>query len=361
MKYGIITHYDVLNHGAMLQLNALIQVLKGCDVEARALQFEKNYDFMDRKQKSKYKFGIGSVIVYVKFLKERGIRNFLFLYKKTNLQNRFKKKHNLIGPFYTECGELDGVVIGSDEVFALHTGPTPVFWGHALPSKKVFSYAGCFGPTTIEDIDRKNCRAFVESGLKSMAGLAMRDQNSIKIAEKLTGKTPELVCDPVILYGYEREIAASVRPLKEKYMVVYAYDQRMNKHKEVESIKAFAKENNLKIISPGFYHSWVDKNVNPSYDSILSWFKYAECVVTDTFHGCVMSLITGADMAVVIRDNANKLMNLMNEYHIEDRRIDMSWNLERIFSKKVDWDEVNSEITKRRAESMEYLKRMIKE
>ena len=359
LKYGIITHYDVLNHGAMLQLNALVQTLRSCNVEAQALQFEKNYDFMDRKQKSKYKVGISSVWIYMKFLKERGVRNFLFLYKKTKLQNRFKKEQNLIGPFYSECGELDGVVIGSDEVFALHTGPTPVFWGHALPSKKVFSYAGCFGPTTIEDIDRKNCRAFVESGLKSMAGLAMRDQNSIKIAEKLTGKTPELVCDPVILYGYEREIAASVRPLKEKYIVVYAYDQRMNEPKEVESIKAFAKERNLKIVSPGFYHGWVDKNVNPAYDNTLSWFKYAEYVVTDTFHGAVMSLITNREMAVKVRDNGNKLVNLLNEYGLTDRLIDETWNLEIIFEKPIDWGYTNKQIEERRQNSLDYLKRMI--
>lgn len=28
MKYGIITHYDVHNHGAVLQLNALINCLQ---------------------------------------------------------------------------------------------------------------------------------------------------------------------------------------------------------------------------------------------------------------------------------------------------------------------------------------------
>ena len=28
MKYGIITHYDVHNYGDVLQLNALIKVLK---------------------------------------------------------------------------------------------------------------------------------------------------------------------------------------------------------------------------------------------------------------------------------------------------------------------------------------------
>ena len=359
LQYGIITHYDVLNHGAMLQLNAMVQVLKENGIEAQALQFEKNYDFMDRKEVFKYKVGIGSIFAYLKFLKERGVRNFIFLYKKTKLQDAFKRAHSLIGPFYSECGELDGVVIGSDEVFALHTGPTPVFFGHALPSKKVFAYAGCFGPTTEADVEKKNCRAFVESGLRSMAGLAMRDQNSIQITEDLTGVKPELVCDPVILYGYQKEIAAGARPLKEKYMVVYAYDKRMNESEEVKAIKTFATQRGLKIISPGFYHKWVDKNVNPPYDDILNWFKYAECVVTDTFHGAVMSLITNREMAVKVRDNGNKLVNLLNEYGLDNRLIDDSWNLEKTFSSVIDWKYTNMQIEKRRYSSLDYLKRMI--
>ena len=55
MKYGIITHYDVHNHGAVLQLNALVLALrKRYGVEAQALQFDKNYDFMGRELKAKY-------------------------------------------------------------------------------------------------------------------------------------------------------------------------------------------------------------------------------------------------------------------------------------------------------------------
>ena len=359
LKYGIITHYDVLNHGAMLQLNAMVQVLNENGIEAQALQFEKNYDFMDREEVSKYKVGIGSVLTYLRFLKERGIANFIFLYKKTKLQNTFKRNHKLIGPFYTECNNLDGVIIGSDEVFALHTGPTPVFFGHALPSKKVFAYAGCFGPTKKADIDKKNCRAFVESGLKSMTGLAMRDQNSIQITEELTGIRPTLVCDPVILYGYEKEIENGVRPLKDKYMVIYAYDKRMNEENEVNAIKAYAKEKGLKIISPGFYHKWADKNVNPSYDDILSWFRFAECVVTDTFHGAVMSIITNRELAVKVRDNGNKLVNLLDEYGLKDRLIDSEWNLNSLFSKSVDWSYTNEQIYQRRSASLDYLKNMI--
>ena len=357
MKYGIITHYDVHNHGALLQLNGLKQVLKSLGIEASALQFDKNYDFMGRAMKAKYEISFKSVGIYMKFIAERGLKSTFFNYKKSKLLNGFRKDMQLVGHYYTECRELNGVVVGSDEVFALHTGPTPAFFGHALPSKKVFAYGGCFGPTTIEEVDKWHCRAFVASGLGSMCGLGMRDQNSICIANELTGKQAELVCDPVILYGYKKEIEGKKRPMREPYLVVYAYDNKFDDQSEV--IKDYAHRNGLKIVSPGFIQKWVDVNANVDPVDLLNWFQHAECVVTNTFHGCVMSIITGREMAVKMRGNANKLFNLMREYKIEERVFGEEKSLDDVFAQKVDWSVVDEQIKERRAASMDYLKRMI--
>lgn len=358
MKYGIITHYDVHNHGAILQLNALIKVLKNSfGIDASALQFDKNYDFMGHQMKAKYEISAKSIGIYWDYLRERGIGCFAFNYKKKKILDAFKKKEYLIGDYYTECGNLDGVIVGSDEVFALHTGPTPVFFGHALPSDKVFAYGGCFGPTTIEDIDKWHCRAFVRSGLDSMCGLGMRDQNSIEIASKLTAKQPELVCDPVILYGYEKEQKAVDRKLNVPYMIVYSYDGKFDDSSDV--IKKYAIEHGLKIVSPGFYQKWADYNVNLDPIELLHWFKGAEAVVTNTFHGCVMSIITGREMAVKLRDNANKLLNLMKEYQIDNRVFGDGRTLSDVFTHKVSWDVVDKQIAERRASSLNYLQRMI--
>lgn len=357
MEYGIITHYDVHNHGALLQLNGLKQVLKGLGINASALQFDKNYDFLGHDMKAKYEVSLKSIGIYLRYLKERGVAQTLYNYKKKKVLATFRTQKELVGAYYTECGELDGVVVGSDEVFALHTGPTPAFFGHALPSSKVFAYGGCFGPTTIEEVDKLHCRALVTSGLDNMVGMGMRDQNSIRIAEELTGKKAELVCDPVILYGYEKEIANMSCPMTEKYMVVYSYDGKFEE--SAEEIKAYARNHGLKIVSPGFYQKWADVNVNVDPVSLLAWFKGAECVVTNTFHGCVMSIITGTNMAVRLRGNANKLLNLMTEYEIVDREFGGDNSLENVLSRNVNWTVVNEQVKIRRAQSMDYLQRMI--
>lgn len=361
MRYGIITHYDVHNHGAVLQLNAICKVLRQeFNIEATALQFDKNYDFLGHEMKAKYEISIKSVAIYLRFLQKRGWKSLLFNIKKRRVLAFFKVEHKLVGDYYTECGELDGVIVGSDEVFALHTGPTPVFFGHALPSKKVFAYAGCFGPTTIDEVERLHCRDLVSSGLRAMVGLAMRDQNSVNMARELTGREVDLVCDPVILYGYEKELEKHEPVTLPPYLLVYAYDMNMNKPEEIEKIKSFACDKGLKIVSPGFYHSWVDYNINVDPIEVLRYFKYADCVVTDTFHGSVMSIITGKEIAVRVRENTNKLLNLLEEYGLDDRVVGDDWNLDRVFSKKINSEAVKAEVLRRREESKAYLCKMVK-
>ena len=115
----------------------------------------------------------------------------------------------------------------------------------------------------------------------------------------------------------------------------------------------------FKLYLPVFIRSGADINVNCDPIELLAWFKGAQCVVTNTFHGCVLSIITGREMAVRLRGNANKLLNLMTEYKIENREFGNTRLLDDVFSTNVDWNAVNDQIKLRRASSMAYLKKMI--
>lgn len=220
----------------------------------------------------------------------------------------------------------------------------------------MISYAASFGPTTMEDIGRRHCVPLVKSGLEGMDAISVRDRNSARIVEQLTGRKPQMVCDPVILYGYKDEIARFEPLNTEKYLLVYAYDNRMNGAEEVRAIREYARRRGLKTVSPGFYHSWCDRNVNVDPVQLLRYFAQAECVVTDTFHGTVMSLVTGRDMAVMLRDNGNKLVNLLEEYGLTDRIVGDFSELDSVFSRKIDYGRVNAELERRRAEGMAFLK-----
>lgn len=358
MECGIITHYDVHNHGAVLQLFALINVLRrDFNIEAKALTFEKNYDFIDQELKNKYELSLKSLPIYLKYLKERGFGAMIYNIRKRQTLEHFKSKENIIGRHYRNYKALQHVIIGSDEVFALHTGPTPVFWGHALPTDNVFSYAGSFGPTNIEDVYNLNCDSLVRSGFQRMSGISVRDQNSKDIIRSITGMEVTVVVDPVLLYGYSDEIRGLSRPINDKYLIVYAYDKRMNNAKEVEAIKEFAHQKGLTIVSPGFYHKWVDKNINVDPIELLGWFKHAEYVITDTFHGSVMSLITNRPFSVMVRDNGNKVINLLREYNLENRVVkELKSDLLIHYDSAIDYVTTNEIIKDKRRTSMHYLK-----
>lgn len=361
MKIGIITHYDVHNHGALLQLNALIRILSSLGIEAQALQYDKNYDFLGINLKNKYNISIKSIYFYINYIKKEGLKKTLFNIKKKKTLDLFKKRNNLIGEYYSQTKNIDAIVIGSDEVFALHTGPTPILFGHASPCKFVFTYAASFGPTTIEDIKRLNCLSFVQSGINSLASISVRDLNSYNIIKELISRDVTIVCDPVILYGYSKEISLHTRINLPSYILLYSYDKNMNTSQEIQEIRTIAEKNSLKIVSVGFYHSWCDYNINADPIKLLHYFCSAQKIITDTFHGSVLSIITNKEFAVKTRDNSNKLYNLLDEYNLTDRIITTSTTYEEIFQEKINYESVNKEIENRRKISMNFLTKTIKQ
>ena len=68
MKAGILTYYNVHNHGSSLQSKALKNVLSSLGFETYFLDFERNYDFIPLQQSKKYKIGLGSIPFYFKYL-----------------------------------------------------------------------------------------------------------------------------------------------------------------------------------------------------------------------------------------------------------------------------------------------------
>lgn len=353
MKIGILTHYDVHNHGALLQLNALTRVLESKGHSVSALTYKKNYDFMAEGLDKKYDISIRSLFFYLSYIPRIGICRTLFNVKKKRILD--KTRNSLKGEYYSSAKNLDAVFIGSDEVFSIETGLNPFFFGYGIPCNQIYTYAACFGPTTIKEIEAKRLKGFIRSGLENIIKISVRDENTKSLVQSVAKINAPIVCDPVILYGYNEEIANAECKIRDDYLLIYAYDNNMNAPAETEKIIRFARRNNLKVISAGFYHKWCDKCVDGSPIDILGYFKYAKYVITDTFHGSVMSLICNANFIAKIRGNRNKLHNLLTGFNLSDRIIENFDELEKSLTAKIDYTKVNEDILSFRRTSMEYL------
>lgn len=352
MKIGILTYYGVHNHGAVLQANALKTVLERKGHECGFLEFKRSYSNISMQQANKYKLGFGSVVFYAKYLKEKGAGNIFYNVNKKRTLRQFRATNiPMIGKHEDFTGDL--VVIGSDEVFSLEIGINPFLYGNGIKAKHIISYAGCFGPTTYEDIVEQNQQKMISDGLHRMDAVSVRDQNSMKTVKMTAGIDATLVCDPVILYGYEKEMECFIPPMKD-YVLIYSYDKNLNDVAEYGYIRKYAEKRNLKIVSVGFYHKWC-KSIDASPFELLGWIKNAKLIITDTFHGSVLSIICNTPAVVKLRGNQNKLQFLLSEYGLLDRTISDFSEMEAVANKSVDFTAVNDTIMERREVSMKFL------
>ena len=357
MRIGILTYYNVHNHGAVLQANGLKTILKKMGHQVEFLQFDRNYDMLPSETSKKYTGGLSSVPFYAKYLLEKGIGNVLFNYRKKSMLDNYRKGHIPLGS-YADKFDGDLIVIGSDEVFSMEIGFNPCLYGLGLNCSDIISYAGCFGPTTEKDIIAYDKQDEIKAGLKGMKAISVRDENSQSVVKEIADENAQIVCDPVILYGYKNEMNRFV-PKEKDYIVVYSYDRSMQDAEEIKQIKSFAKKHNKKLFSVSYYHSWCDKNIQATPAQLLGWIKNADCVITDTFHGSVLSIVCNTPMIVKLRDNKNKLGFLLHEYNLEDRIIDSFIDVSECYDKQIDFGCVNAIIKEKRKTSMTFLKNAI--
>ena len=145
MKIGILTHYNVYNHGAQLQMFALKNWLEEKGNEVTILTYEKNFDFNKASEK-RNSASVKNIGYYLKhYLLKKGIGLTLFNVKKVGL---LKKDFQNIKTAPYDDNDCDVVIIGSDEVFSIDVGCNKMMYGHGLNGKPAIAYAPAFGRTT---------------------------------------------------------------------------------------------------------------------------------------------------------------------------------------------------------------------
>ncbi|MEO3237621.1 hypothetical protein ABHC67_08790, partial [Parabacteroides distasonis] len=92
MKIGILTHYDVNNQGAQLQLFATYKVLEKLGHIPIVLTYRKNYDFIPQLER-RNQISLASVPYIIKhFLLEKGVKLTWHNVRKYLVNKRFREQ-----------------------------------------------------------------------------------------------------------------------------------------------------------------------------------------------------------------------------------------------------------------------------
>lgn len=355
MKIGILTHYDVNNQGAQLQLYAMRAWLIEHGHDVCILSYTKNFDFNKNEEKKNSGSFLNVGYYLDEYLFKRGLGLTLFNTRKVLCHRKLREQIE-IQPY--DNNDCDCIIIGSDEVYSIDVGCNAMMYGNGLKGKPAIAYAPSFGRSTIELLKEHNCYDLVKEGLNSMCALSARDTHTQEMIKEFTDKDVPLVCDPVLLYS-GKDFSADVTPIKKDYMIVYSYDSNMNDENEVISIRQYARKHDLIIVSLGTYHKWCDRNIACNAIEWYEYFKNAKCVVTDTFHGTVVAMKNHCNMAVYIRKNINsfKMQSLLESTGTTDRLMnDVTYsNLEKILSHPMKYEFIDDQIRKMSEGSKKYL------
>lgn len=358
MKIGILTHYDVNNQGAQLQLYALCSFLQDNGHDVVVLTYRKNYDFVPELEK-RNQISLSSIpYIFKNFLLAKGLRLTWHNVKKYIINKRFRSQH-----FNCESyclADIDAAVVGADEVFSLELGVNMMMFGHGVNTNNMIAYAPSFGQTDLQRINKFHCHNLIESGLKSFVSLSARDISTKSIIKLLTGREVPEVCDPVLLYKFP--IDEYKTPLclpKKDYLVIYSYDARFVNAHEIEAVVQFAKKHNLITVSPGTFHKWCDVNISCNALEWLKCIESAKFVITDTFHGTIAAAITNRPMALYYSRevNSSKMMDLVSRLNLSSRMMeDVTFEeIERVFQSELDMNALNETIDVMREASKSYL------
>lgn len=361
---GILTFWNVPNYGTYAQAYALQKILENViadhDIRQIAYLNEYHYNFYYNKQ-AIYKIWTRSYwtekIHSMRKREEKELREKEFLKDYDFIPHTKLMDKNSLGKT-----QFKYVVLGSDIIWDYSIGVfqnDPYLFGIGLKSEKTVSYAASFGTVKMG----MEVPEYVAEGLKKMAYITVRDENSADIVENIVGKRPEVVLDPAWVWDFYHDPNVSV-PEIEDYIVVYGQDFD---DKFIKELIIYAREQGLKLVALDCNednYDWCDYLVKQKDLSPFKWigyFKGAKYVATSTFHGLTFALIFKKKIAFAKTDFIlAKIDNFLKELGIYEILVD-NLSVEKMFDYEWDYGEIERIIEKKRKYATYIIRKMFLE
>ncbi len=364
LKVGILSMQRIANYGSFLQAYGLKCLIEELGAEAEFVDYHPGETLIPADGGTGLSRKFSKLTDVLKYKAPFGEKIRFIKYKKNYAANYYP--YLGIGEQMNYTPKLDLEIIGSDEVFNCvqnntNVGFAPELFGSGNNAGRLISYAASFGNTTLEKLSQYGVEEKVAEWLKRFDAISVRDKNSGDIIKNLTGKAPEYNLDPVLAYDFVgkcKEIPAEVD--ESDYMILYGYSGRFTPE-ECKAVRAYADSKGLKVFCIGGVQGCCDKFIDCDPFKVIAYFMHADCVVTDTFHGTILSVITRREFVSVVRNegygNSEKLTDLLERLGLNDRKVKDIYAAEKLFENKIDYSAAYSVIESERQHTKNYLRK----
>lgn len=333
MKIGIVTVYDAVNYGSYLQAFSLQEFLKSLGHEVV---------FIRHSSLTYTKWRIKCLFTY-------NPKKWMFKSKFCLGYFRDWKKFKTVN----SSQKLDMAIIGSDEMWQLKNmtlEPLELFWGKGINTDVVITYALCSNDTTFEDTLKY---PFIADAIKRIKKISFRDEVTKEAYGKYLSEEPAMCIDPTFLVDLKAYTPNKLN--LGDYILVYTYGFT---DEMIKKVKQLSMDLNIPIISAAQNFSWCDSSVPASPLEFLELIQKAKYVVTDTFHGTVLSIIYHKNF-VSFASHKPKVLNILKQMRLEERNAMVKESLTEIMKTKIDYDNCDRIIDEKKEYSIRYLKNCI--
>lgn len=358
MKIGILTYHACLNYGACLQAYALQRTIMKNELDCKIIDYQSyklidiNHPFSKVPKHPKELIKNITRFPYYHQLKKRENLFIDFINNDLFLSKRCANDDDVV----QECEKYDCIVCGSDQIWNLDSSiryETPLYYMNFEKKQRRITYATSFG-SWVEKFPLRERELM--PWIKQFDALSMREESGVNML-KSRGVNCEWVLDPTLLLSKDEydEIACS-RIIDEPYILLFSWD---GAKEAVDIAKKVAQQLGYIIYNivppPRAMFCGIDRKLDIGPKQFLSLIKYAEFVVTNSFHGTVFSIIYQKPFISAIKRNADsRRTSLMKQFELEDHLMNPN-NLDLKIINKTDFVKVEENMRPLKEYSLDYL------
>lgn len=372
MKIGILTYHFSNNYGALFQAYGLRNWFLEQGVDAEFVNYHPEHVESGGKVTPSNIFSIATVKIV--FLKIINIKEIIFGNKEQK-DGFLEFKKDILGVNSIEYKTLeelndanldyDILVCGSDQIWnpSEQYGVDPVYFLDFNTKKSntlKISYAPSFGKDTLAE----NFKEEIKNLILKLDAVSVREKSGVDIVKNLLDIDVSLVPDPTVLVSNYSKIMKSYEMPENNFVFCYYLRSRINIGETAEYI---ASKNNYALYSPHNPHRrWkeVGTTIYPSPSQWLYLLNQSKFVVTNSFHGTMLSILLNKPFVVVgiggDRAKYNeRAINILKQCGLENRFVQEfdKEDIDKLMQEDINWNEVNIKVIELKNNGVNFLKK----
>lgn len=322
MDINVITRHSIVNYGSFFQTLATQYFFKELGFDCKIIDYiSKNETiFGNIKVNSKKRKGIKKIIYPFAKLPDEFLKTIIFNRLTRKELNLTKRKFSSIDDLkeYNFTGILCS---GSDQIWGYMPNgklDPAYFLDFAKENNTCISFAASFGRSDFS-LDEWN---YIRKELQKFSMISIRENNLVSEINKnykldsFSILDPTLMIDPKFWFYF----CDSKTKIKNKYILVYQLRKNLDMDKYIKDVEQKTGLRAIRISTSIYDFFKNNTKVLLSPSNVLSYFKNAELIITDSFHATVLSIIFNKQFIDVLPPKTSlRIVDLLSTLQISNR------------------------------------------